>query len=76
MAKKKKRPEHVPQKIPGVVAINCIVNSKRCAPSSEVKVLSPFFGRNLAAGFKNEKKNCLSQEVVFNKKKYSGHDVV
>lgn len=55
-AKKKKRPEHVPQKIPGVVAINCIVNSRRCALSSKVKVLSPLFGRNRATGFKNEKK--------------------
>lgn len=66
--KKKKRPEHVPEKLSTVVAINCFVNSNGCTTTSEVKVLCPLFGRNLADGFENEK-NCFESTSCVNKKK-------
>ena len=56
MVKKKRRGETVPKKLMSVVSINCGVNSKTCTPTSEVTVLSPPFGRNLAVGFKNKGK--------------------
>ena len=61
----------MPEKPTSIVSINCGVNSKTCTPTSEVEVLSPPFGRNVAVKFKNEKKTnyyyCMVV-VIINKK--------
>lgn len=54
--KKKKRPEHMPEKIPGYCRDKLCHQIEEMYPSRLVKVSSPLFDRNLAAGFKNEKK--------------------
>ena len=62
--KEEKRGETVPEKLTSVVSINCGVNSKKCTPTKRAKVLSSPFGRNLAVGFKNEKKRRIIITVV------------